>query len=43
LVKTPGYFLNAVFSSHLGRALEIKVANYFDIEKVWELLKAFDV
>ena len=43
LVKTLGYFLDAVFSSNLGGALEIKVANYFDVEKVWELLKAFDV
>jgi hypothetical protein len=43
LVKPLGYFLNAVLSGNLGRALEIKVANYFDVEKVWELLKAFDV
>jgi hypothetical protein len=43
LVKTLGYFLDAVFSSNLSRALQIEVANYFDLEKVRELPKAFDV
>ena len=31
------------FCGDRGRALEIEVANYFDVEKVWEFLKTFDV